>query len=228
MEPVHTRRKRNSTKVNLVFSIVFHALVILVGAFFAARQGLIGKQLKDLTVALVPKEEKKPEPQKPPEPKIVEPPKQEAPKVQPLVEPPPTASAAPPPPSSGPAAVAPPPAEIGGGIYDPNAREVTSSTNAAVDYYKNWIEYTLRSNWERPDGIADDSYVAEIQVSVDPSGRITGTDWVKGSGDARWDDSVKKAIANTKAIDRPPPKGFPPNFLVRFDVVPATEPVVQQ
>ena len=55
-------------------------------------------------------------------------------------------------------------------------------------------------------------------MSIDPDGRVTGYRWLKGSGNARWDDSVKHALAQTKAISRPPPKGFPGKFLVRFDV----------
>ena len=40
--------------------------------------------------------------------------------------------------------------------------------------------------------------------------------------------SVRKAVASTKAVSRPPPKGFPGKFLVRFDVeATKTEPVIQ-
>ena len=58
----------------------------------------------------------------------------------------------------------------------------------------------------------------EVELSVDARGRVTGAQWLKGSGDKRWDDSVKAALAQSKVISRPPPKGFPENFLVRFDV----------
>jgi hypothetical protein len=51
---------------------------------------------------------------------------------------------------------------------------------------------------------------------------------LKGSGDKRWDDSVKTVIAQTKVISRPPPKGFPEKFIVRFDVETSrTEPLIQ-
>ena len=64
------RKKRNSSKVNLIVSVVFHTLAIGAVFFFAAREGMLGKKLKQLTVTMVPKE-KKPEPpkEKPPEPK---------------------------------------------------------------------------------------------------------------------------------------------------------------
>jgi TonB family protein len=87
-------------------------------------------------------------------------------------------------------------------------------------------EYTLRSNWERPTDLADNDYVAEVEIQVDGAGRITGTSWKKSSGDARWDASVKKAIASTPSLNRPPLTGFPGKFLVRFDVLAATEPLL--
>jgi hypothetical protein len=53
---------------------------------------------------------------------------------------------------------------------------------------------------------------------LDRAGAVTHWDWIKGSGDKRWDDSVRKAVGQTKSINRPPPNGFPGKFLVRFDV----------
>jgi TonB family protein len=112
--------------------------------------------------------------------------------------------------------------------FSDGAKPVETSTNAPLLYYKSLMEYALRSNWERPADLADDAFVAEVEVSVDPSGRITGVDWKKGSGNAQWDDSVKRAIAATKTVNRPPPRDFPGKVLVRFDVLPATEPVLLQ
>src|SRR6267142_1557296 len=97
------RTKRKASRVNLIVSVVFHTLAIGALFFFAAREGMLGKKLKQLTVVMVPKE-KKPEPpkEKPPEPKI-EPPKPAetpkptvvvaAPKPQPVEAPPPAVSA---------------------------------------------------------------------------------------------------------------------------------------
>lgn len=228
MEHSPQRRKKNSPKVNLTFSLVFHGLIIGLILFWAAHEGVLGKKLKEITVAIVPKE-KKPEPEKPP-PKV-EPPKEEPPKVQDLPKVAPVApvqTAAAPPPAAAPPAVAPPAAEMPAFNFSDGAKPVETSTNAALLYYKSLMEYSLRSNWERPAGLADDAFVAEVEVSVDLSGRITGVDWKKGSGNVPWDDSVKKAIAATKTINHAPPKGFPDKVLVRFDVLPATEPVLLQ
>jgi hypothetical protein len=89
------------------------------------------------------------------------------------------------------------------------------------------VEYVLRSKWQRPDNIADDSYVAEVEVAVDQKGRISNPEWKKGSGDQRWDDSVRQAVAAVKQMDRPPPTNFPSQVLVRFDVQDETEPISQ-
>ena len=53
---------------------------------------------------------------------------------------------------------------------------------------------------------------------VDTKGRITDTRWVSLSGNAKWDAAVKNAAAQTKALSKGPPKGFPSKFIVRFDV----------
>ena len=121
----------------------------------------------------------------------------------------------------------PPPSACRPSDFSDGAKEVeTISDPNAI--YKALVEHTLRSRWNRPEDIADDTYVAEVELSVDPKGRVTDSRWLNGSGDKRWDDSVKAVIAQTKAMSRPPPKGFPEKFLVRFDVETSrTEPVIQ-
>jgi protein TonB len=220
------RRKRNSSKVNLTISLVFHSVLILAVFFFAAREGMLGKKLKQITVTMVPKE-KKPEPpkEKPPEPKAEPPKTPETPKPTLAAAPPKVETAAPPPPASSEPSVAPPPASLPAFAFQDGAHEVQSGDPRTV--YKGLVEMALRSRWERPEDLDDEQFVAEVDLAIDPSGRITGYDWRRGSGNARWDNSVKAALAKTKAISRPPPKGFPEKMLVRFDVESSkTEPVL--
>jgi protein TonB len=226
---IQQRKKRNSSKINLTISFIFHGILIMVIFFFAAREGLVGKKLKQLAVTMVPKE-KKPEPpkEKPPEPKAEPPKTDQTPKTvipQSKVE---TASAAPPPPAMDAApAVAPPAASLPAFEFSDGAKPVQSVSDPN-DIFKALIEHTLRSRWNRPQDIADDAYVAEVELSVDAKGRVTNYRWLKGSGDKRWDDSVKAVVAQTKTISRPPPKGFPQQFPVRFDVETSrSEPVIQ-
>ena len=65
-------------------------------------------------------------------------------------------------------------------------KTVDTSTDP-VQLYKGYLEYTLRSKWNRPDNMDDDNYVAEVAVNVDKQGNISEPKWLKGSGNAQWD-----------------------------------------
>jgi hypothetical protein len=222
------REEGNSTKVNLFISFTFHALIVLALVFFAAHEGLLGKQLKKITVDMVrekpperPKEPEKPrqEPPKTEPPKLVETPKVQAPKEEPAHAPPPaTVEAAAP-------IVAPPQAELAAFAFD--GGKTVQTISDPVLLYKGFVEYALRSKWHRPPDIDDISFVAEVEVTVDRNGEISEPVWKKGSGNERWDKSVREAIAGTTALDRPPPANFPARVLIRFDVLESTEPLLQ-
>ncbi len=219
-----TRKKKDSTKINLVFSLIFHALIVVALFYFAAREGMLGKKLKTIAVTLSkkPKEPEKPK-EKEPEPKV-EPPKQDLPKTAPIprAAPPVQAAAAPPAAPS----VAPPAAALPAFNFSDGAKAVETSSNP-VTIYKGYVEFTLRSRWARPEMTDDTNFVAEVELAIDPAGAVTAANWQKGSGNNRWDDSVRKVLSLTKNIGRPPPKGFPAKFKVRFDVQTETEEVVQ-
>jgi TonB family protein len=156
-----------------------------------------------------------------------EPPKLEPPKVvqAPRIE---EAKSAPPPPpaniASAPPAAAPAAVDVPSFVFEGGKPVQTSSD--PIQIYKSLIEYTLRSGWDRPEDIEDHSFEVDVEVSVDSSGRIDNPVWKRGSGNKRWDDSVRRAVANARGVDRPPPAHFPPRILVRFDVA-ATEAVAQ-
>jgi len=212
------KKPKNSSKANLVISAVFHAILVGVLFYFAAREGLLGKKIQKITVTMV--KEKPPEPEKPkPEPPKVELPKVETPKEAPKIE---TVKAAPP--TEAPPVVAPPAAEVPAFDFD-GGKSVISESDP-VQLYKGYIEYTMRSKWNRPDNMDDDNYTAEVAVKLDPQGNILQTQWLKGSGDAAWDQSVKNVFKLVAGIDRRPPTNFPPKVTIRFDVQEATEPVL--
>src|SRR5258706_330746 len=131
------------------------------------------------------------------------PPKVETPKTAqaPKINPPKETAGAPPSmaPAAAPAAVEMPSFSFEGG------KEVQTSSDPG-QIYKGLVEYSLRSRWNRPEDIDDHAYVAEVEVSVDGTGQITDPVWKKGSGDKRWDDSVRMAIAAAKGVDHAPPK----------------------
>jgi outer membrane biosynthesis protein TonB len=203
------RKTKNSQKTNLVISFVFHAVLVLVLVYFAAREGLLGKKMEKIAVTMV----KEKPPEKPKEPPKVEPPKIVTPKVEPpkIVETPKAA----PPPSSAPPTVAPPATilpslDFGGG------HEVVDGD--PVQVYKAFMEYTLRTAWNKPDGMDDDNYVVEMGVTVDKDGQLGPPVLQKSSGNEQWDDSVKQVFAVVKALNRLPPTNFPPTVTIRFDV----------
>lgn len=219
------RKDKRTSRLSAMISLVFHGIIIGALVFIAAREGMLGKDLKKIAVTMVPKEkppEEKPK-EKPPEPKPeIEEPKPDLPKpviaprtevAKAATEPPPAATA---PPAAAPAAAALPAFDFEGG----KVVETSSDPNVI---YKGFVEYTLRTRWNRPEGLADDNYVAEVEVALARDGRIQGTTWQRGSGDVAWDNSVKKVLVETATIGRPPPKGFPEKVLVRFDVQVATE-----
>ena len=214
------RQKRNSSKVNLLISFTFHALIVVVGLYFAARGGLLGKQIQKISVEMIK--------EKPPEkPKVVEKPKVELPKEAPKLAAAPKVEAPKesPPPAAGPPTVAPPAAELPSFVFD-GGKTVESSSDP-VQLYKGLLEYAFRSKWDRPENLHDDTYVAEVGVTVDREGQITGVEWLKGSGNPVWDNSVHRAIAAMTKMDSAPPTNFPPNVVIRFDVQQETEPVLQ-
>jgi len=213
------RQKKNSSRVNLTISFVFHAVLVGVLLYFAAREGLLGKKIQKISVEMV--KEKPPEKPKEPEKPKIEPPKVETPKVEPpkvAEEPKPVT------PPTAPPVVAPPVAEVPAFEFD--GGKAVNSESDPVQLYKGYIEYVLRSKWNRPDNLQDDDYVAEVGVQVDKQGNLGGVTWQKGSGNNRWDQSVKDVFKLVQNIDRRPPTNFPPQVTIRFDVQEETEPVM--
>jgi len=211
--------KKNSSKVNLTISFIFHALLIAGLVYFAAREGYLGKKLQKISVQMV-KEKPPVKPKEPPKPETpkVEPPKVvEAPKLEPAK----TA----PPPAAAPPVVAPPPAELPS--FEFGGGKAVNSESDPVQLYKGYLEYVLRDRWNRPDNMDDATFVAEVQVQVDRQGNLSHTVWQKGSGNQIWDDSVRQVFQQVTAIDRPPPTNFPPVVTIRFDTEEETEPVLQ-
>lgn len=213
------RRKRNSSKVNLLISFTFHAALVLVLFYFAARSGFLGNQLKKITIQMV-KEQKPPEKPKPPPPPKIEPPK-EPPKV---VQPPRAEEAKAAAPVAAPV-VAPPAQVLPSFDFDGGKTVATSSD--PVELYKGAIQYAFQSRWNRPENMDDEKYVDEIQVNVGQNGQISNPQWEKSSGNPTWDESVRKAIEAVTSMDRPPPTNFPPKVVIRFDVEEQADSLLQ-
>ena len=201
-------------KTNIIIAVVVHAILLFVIVFFASKEGMLGTKMKALTVSLVPKE-KQPEVVKP----KIEPPKSEI--QQPTAPTTPKTDAvqqnnipkintAPPP------VAVPPIAQLPSISFDDGAKEVKDISDP-IEMYKNYIEYSFKSQWKRLDNINDGGYVVLIELTIDNKGRVVDNKWLSGSGDIRWDNSVKEVFSKIKLLSRPPPKGFPTTFQVKFD-----------
>lgn len=215
------RQKRNSSKVNLLISFTFHTVLVVALFYFAARSGYLGHQLQKISVDLI-------KPKQPEKPKEPEKPKVEPPKVVETPKPVETPKAAEPikaPSAPEQAAVAPPAAELAS--FDFAGGQAVISSSDPIELYKGAIQTAFLAKWSRPENLPDDDYVAEVAVSVGPDGRISNTTWEKGSGNSRWDDSVRAAIAAVTKLNRPPPTNFPSRVIIRFDVQKDTQPVLQ-
>lgn len=220
------RRKKNSSKINLTISFVFHGLLIAAIGYFAAREGMLGKKMQQLAVTMVKEKKAEPPKEKPQEHKVEIAKTPEAPKQQVTEAPKAVATPAPAVVEAAPAA-APAVTSIPSFDFSDGAKQV-ESLSSPNDVYKALIEHTLRSHWSKPEDLSDDDFAAEVEVSVDKKGQMGDYRWVSGSGNSRWDASVKAALAQVKVINRTPPKGFPEKFNVRFDVESLrTEPVLQ-
>lgn len=224
MVPQSQRRiERNSSKVNLIISLTFHALIVVVGFYFAARGGLLGKQMKKIAVEMV----KEKPPEKPKEiDKPKEPPK-DIPKDLPKVETPKitdTPKISLPPSMVVPSAVAPPAADLP--AFDFAGGKAVETSANPVELYRGLLQSTFTRIWDKPEDLSDDNFVAEVRVSVSPDGRISDPQWLKSSGNKRWDDSVREAVGAIRKMDRPPPTNFPSRVVVRFDVQEITQPIL--
>lgn len=202
-----------------MISAIAHGALVVVLFYFAARSGILGNQLKTIAVQMV-KEKPKPKPKPPPPPPKVQPPK-EPPKV---VQAPKEVEQAKAPPPSQP--VVAPPAQVLPS-FDFGGGKVVDTSSDPVQLYRGALEYAFRSRWDRPDNIKDNNFVDEVQVTVDRNGQISDPHWEKSSGNAVWDESVRKAIAAVTSMERPPPTNFPPRVVIRFDVEQETDSVLQ-
>ncbi|MGZ5544634.1 MAG: TonB C-terminal domain-containing protein, partial [Limisphaerales bacterium] len=148
-----------------------------------------------------------------PQKKLIEAPQTQIPTPQQNIAAPPSAIAA------------PPSAEVPSFVFE--GGKAVETTSDPLQLFKGFIEYSIRSKWNRPTDIADSDFIAEVEISVDHGGRISNPEWKKVSGNTRWDASVREALAATAKIDRFPPTNFPPRVVVRFDVQEIAENTLQ-
>ena len=163
--------------------------------------------MKTLSVIMMPKpkvEEVKPRVEQPrvETPKVALP--TEQPKNVPQTVQAPLPTAAP--------AVAPPPAEMPAINFSDGAKEVQTITDP-IRLYSVLIESQFKSHWNTPQS----DYETLVEISITPKGEIFSIAIVSNTGDKDWTKSVNDALSKVKILSRPPPKGFPNHFQIRFD-----------
>src|ERR1044071_5495138 len=139
------RRKKNSSRVNLTISFIFHTLLIGAIFYFAAREGMLGKKMKTIVAEMI-KEKKQAEPPKPKEePKVAQQtPKSEEPKSVAAVAAPQVQVTAAPPPVEAPPPAAPPAVDVPTLDFSDGAKQVVTVSDPKL-LYKGLIELALRS-----------------------------------------------------------------------------------
>jgi len=212
------KRSKSSSKTNFIVSAIFHTTLIGTIGWFAAKEGILGKKMQLLAVTMVKEKKIEPVKEKLPEPKsvIVKPVetlKQDVPQIKTEIVNTPSVA----PPQSANPLMAPAPVDVPSFEFNDGAKAVNTISDPVL-IYKSLIEHTILSRWNRPDGISDENYVAEVELVIDIKGKVESYKWLSVSGDKVWDASVKSVMDTVKIINRSPPKDFPHKFTVRFDV----------
>lgn len=73
-----------------------------------------------------------------------------------------------------------------------------------VQVYAAIVEKTVKQNWRYPAVGMDQNLVAQVELRIDPQGRIIGSDLVKSSGRADFDSSALRAVRETEQLPPPP------------------------
>jgi len=198
--------KVDRSSVFIVISL--HIVAVLAITFFASKEGMLGKKMQSLSVALVPKEKPVEQPKPKVEEKIIDVASKQSIEVPKAVEQPqqkvetPIHQA----PEAVPQATQMPSFEFSDG-----AKEVKTISDPN-ELYKTYIERYLKSQWKLPetDGIV------EIEMNIDEKGKILSSSFQVRQGQY-WEKSVLDLLKIITNFPKPPPKGFPLQFKIRFD-----------
>jgi len=85
-----------------------------------------------------------------------------------------------------------------GTSLDGDARE------AAEASYYDLLRERLQENWALPVWIARQNYSAQVQIYIDPRGNLKSFRFTKPSGNAQFDDAVKRTLSESSPFPKPP------------------------
>jgi TonB family protein len=72
-----------------------------------------------------------------------------------------------------------------------------------ANYYDS-IRERLQDNWEIPIWFKNQGFTAKVQIFIDRSGRLRNFRFIKPSGNAQFDDAVKRTISESQPFPIPP------------------------
>lgn len=199
------------SKTNIAIAVAFHAILLFVIVFFASKEGMLGKKMQTLSVVLVPKSKVEEVVKTKVEQPRVEVPKTTIPSEQPKTQ---TAPPVAPVQAEVPA-VAPAAAQLPSFSFNDGAKEVQNISDP-IQLYKSYMEHYLKSKWNTP----NNDGIVEIDMIIDEKGRILSSQFQVKEGE-QWGASVVQLLQRVTSFPKPPPKGFPSKFKIRFDMVDA-------
>lgn len=74
---------------------------------------------------------------------------------------------------------------------------------AQASYYDD-LRAKLQENWALPVWIARQNFSAQVQVFIDPYGRVRSFRFMKTSGNDQFDSAIKKTLEDSQPFPRPP------------------------
>jgi colicin import membrane protein len=70
--------------------------------------------------------------------------------------------------------------------------------------YFDQVRDSLQDNWALPVWVARQNLSAQVQIHIDPNGRVVKVRFVKPSGNTQFDEAVKKTINDSQPFAKPP------------------------
>ena len=91
----------------------------------------------------------------------------------------------------------------GNKISHGNSLSSDAKESAETTYY-DLVRDRLQDNWALPVWLSRQNLSAQVQIYIDPYGRLRNFSFVKSSGNAQFDEEVKRTLAESQPFPAPP------------------------
>jgi TonB family protein len=96
-----------------------------------------------------------------------------------------------------------------------NSLDGDAKESDTANYYDT-VREKLQENWALPVWLSRQSLSAQIQITIDEHGRVRDFRFVKQSGNAQFDDAVKRTLAQSQPFPTPPDDLLMNGILIGF------------